>query len=202
MAEWQLPLALTVWIAHLSQALHARLAWRLLPIFTGMLFAQGRKTVASWLRGGGLGPDFRAYYYFLGSLGRKAHFVSSLLLRLALDVIAPNGRLLFALDDTPTKRYGRQVEGAGIHHNPTPGPADQKFLYGHVWVTVAWVVRHPWWGTIGLPLRAALYVRQKQIALVRYWYGVGFRTKLELAAELLEWLAVWLKDTGKALWLV
>jgi hypothetical protein len=202
MAEWQLPVELTLWIAHLSQALHARLAWRLLPIFTGMVFAQGRKTVASWLRGGGLGSDFRAYYYFLGSLGRKAHFVSSLLLRLALDVIAPDGRLLFALDDTPTKRYGRRVEGAGIHHNPTPGPAEQKFLYGHIWVTVAWVVRHPNWGAIGLPLAALLYVRQKQIALLRCLYGVVFRTKLEMAAALVEWLASWLQFTGTMLWIV
>jgi len=202
MAEWQLPVELTLWIAHLSQPLHARLAWRLLPIFTGMLFAQGRKTVASWLRGGGLGPDFRAYYYFLGRLGRKAQFVSSLLLRLAFDVISPDGRLLFAVDDTPTKRYGRQVEGAGIHHNPTPGPADQKFLYGHVWVTVAWVVRHPCWGAIGLPLAALLYVRKKQIALLRCLYGVAFRTKLEMAAALVEWLASWLQFTGKVLWVV
>ena len=28
MAEWQLPVELTLWIAHLSQPLHARLAWR------------------------------------------------------------------------------------------------------------------------------------------------------------------------------
>jgi len=26
------------------------------------------------------------------------------------------------LDDSPTKRYGRHVEAANIHHNPTPGP--------------------------------------------------------------------------------
>jgi len=202
MAEWQLPGEVALWITQLSQALHARLAWRLLPLFTGLLFAQGRKTVASWLRGAGRGADYKAYYYFLGSLGRKAHFVSGLLLRLAINVVAPGERLLFGLDDTPTKRYGPWVEGAGIHHNPTPGPAAQKFLYGHVWVSVAWLVRHPSWGTLGLPLRALLYVRRKQIALVHYWYGVAFRTKLELAAELVEWLAQWLKYTGKTLWMV
>jgi hypothetical protein len=167
-----------------------------------MLFAQGRKTVASWLRGGGLGSDFRAYYYLLGSLGRKAQCVSGLLLRLAFDVIAPDGRLLFGLDDTPTKRYGKQVEGAGIHHNPTPGPAEQKFLYGHLWVTLAWLVRHPRWGTIGLPLAALLYVRQKHMALLRCLYGVAFRTKLELAAALVEWLAAWLQFAGQTLWIV
>ena len=60
--------------------------------------------------------------------------------------------LVFALDDSPTKRYGPHVEGAGKHHNPTPGPAGAKFLYGHVWVCLAWLVRHPQWGAIALPI--------------------------------------------------
>jgi hypothetical protein len=202
MAEWQLPVELVLWITQLSQPLHARLAWRLLPLVTGMLFAQGRRTVASWLRAGGIGADYRAYYYFLGSLGRNVTYVASRLLRRAVTVIAPGERLLLALDDTPTQRYGPHVEGAGIHHNPTPGPAEQQYLYGHIWVTLAWVVRHPHWGTIGLPLRALLYVRQKQIALVHLLYGVTFQTKLEMGAELVEWAADWLRFLDKALWVV
>ena len=117
-------------------------------------------------------------------------------------MIAPGERLLFGLDDTPTKRYGPKVEGAGVHHNPTPGPADQKFLYGHVWVTLAWLVRHPLWGAIGLPLRAWLYVRRKDVGKLPRWYGVAFRTKLEMAAEAVAWLADWLKYLGKTLWVV
>jgi hypothetical protein len=202
MAHWQLPAEVTAWIAPLSECLHARVAGRLLPVLTGLLFAQGRRTVASWLRGGGLGRDFRAYYYFLGSLGRKTQWIAVRLLGLAVSTIGSDQRLLFALDDTPTKRYGRHVEGAGLHHNPTPGPAEQKFLFGHVWVTLAWVVRHPRWGTIGLPLRALLYVRQKQIALVRRLYGVAFQTKLEMAGTLVTWLADWLRGTGQPLWIV
>jgi hypothetical protein len=201
-SEWRLPVELVLWITQLSQVLHGRLAWRLLPLMTGMLFAQGRRTVASWLRAGGLGRDFKAYYYFLGSLGRKTGFIAALLLRRAVDLIEPGERLVFGLDDTPTKRYGPLVEGAGIHHNPTPGPADQKFLYGHVWVSLAWIVCHPWWGTIGLPLRALLYVRRKQIGLLKQLYGVTFRTKLEMAAELVEWLVDWLRFLGKSLWIV
>ena len=40
---------------------------------------------------------------------------------------------------------GRKSKGRRIApHNPTPGPAKRgEFLYGHVWVTLAWVVRHP-----------------------------------------------------------
>jgi hypothetical protein len=202
MARWNLPTEFVSWITLLSRPLHARLAWRLLPLFVGMLFAKGRRTVTGWLRAGGLQQDYRAYYYFLGSLGRKVQFVSSRLLRLLVDKAAPPSRWLFALDDTPTKRYGPHIEGAGIHHNPTPGPADQEFLYGHVWVTMAWVIRHPCWGVIGLPLQALLYVRKKQIDLLNTLYGVKFRTKLDMAAELVEWLAGWLKFTGRTLWIV
>jgi hypothetical protein len=202
MAAWQLPADLVGWIRFLSEPLHARVAWRLLPLFSGMLFAQGRRTVTSWLRGGGLQADFRLYYYFLGSLGRKVQYVACVLLSRILTVIEPGERLLLALDDTPTKRCGPHVEGAGLHHNPTPGPADQKFLYGHVWVTLSLVIRHPLWGAIGLPLRALLYVRQKQIPLLRALYRVTFRTKLEQGADLVQWVARWLDSTSKPLWVV
>ena len=115
---------------------------------------------------------------------------------------AGQSRLLFALDDTPTPRYGPCVEGAGLHHNPAPGPAGPPFVYGHVWVTLAWVARHRCWGAIALPLRAALYVRRRDGAALPPWYGWAFRTKLALAAELVRWLATWLQHRGQPLWLV
>jgi hypothetical protein len=64
------------------------------------------------------------------------------LLALTLRTLPRDDRILAVLDDTPTKRYGPKVEGADIHHNPTPGPADQKYLYGHIWVTLSLAVRH------------------------------------------------------------
>src|SRR5262245_15386217 len=154
MAPIILPAEVGLWISRLASVLHQTNAWRLGRLLAGMLFSRGRRTVASWLRAGGLSNDYQGYYYFLGSVGRKVKLVAGVLLRWALQVVHPGERVLCAIDDTPTKRYGPLVEGAGIHHNPTPGPAEQKFLYGHVWVTLAWVVRHAWWGTIGLPLLA------------------------------------------------
>ena len=185
MVEWQLPAELVAWTLALRQPLHGRRAWRLLPLLPGAPFARGRRTVASWLRAAGLGADFRQYYYFLGSLGPRAGLVAALLLRLSVRVLGPGDRLVFGLDDTPTKRAGPKVEGAGIHHNPTPGPADQKFLYGHVWVTRAW-----------------LYVRHKDVSPLPPRYRVAFRTKLEMAAAAVAWLADWLKSLGKTLWVV
>jgi hypothetical protein len=63
------------------------------------------------------------------------------------------------------------------------------------------VVRHPLWHTLSLPLRALLYVRQKDIPQLAKAYPWEFRTKLALAAELVRWLTAWLGQTGKALWL-
>jgi DDE superfamily endonuclease len=200
MGEWQPPVELLAWITHLSHVLHGRLAGRLLPLLRGMLFAQGRRTVARWLRAAGLGTAYRSSYYFLGSLGRKVEYVAAHLLRLAVSVIVPGERLLFGLDDTPTKRYGPKVQGAGIHHNPSPGPADQKFLYGHLGVTIAWIVRHPLGGAIGLPLRALLYVRCQDVAKLPRPAKVAFRTKLEMAASLVAWVADGLHYLGKTLW--
>src|SRR5438128_3874004 len=163
MAKQCLTTDVTAWINRLASFLDPRLSWRLLPLLTGLLFANGRRTVSSWLRAGGLSDDYQDYYYFLYALGGKVEWLAARLLCIAVEVIVPSGRILLALDDTPSKRYGPKVEGAGVHHNPTPGPAGAKFLYGHVWVTLAWVVRHRLWGAIGLPLLARLYVRRKDI---------------------------------------
>lgn len=202
MATWTLPADLASWITLLAGPLHARLAGRLLTLLRGLLFARGRRTVASWLRAAGVGAKFPNYYYFLGSLGRKVEWSAGVLLRLAVQVIAPGERLLLAIDDTPTKRYGPKVQGAGLHHNPTPGPADHQFLYGHIWVTLAWLVRHPLWDGLGLPLRALLYVRHKDIAKLPRRTKVTFRTKLAMAAELLVWAADQVRFLGKSLWVV
>ena len=202
MVIWKLPAELAQWVAALSQPLHRRHAWRLLPLLAGLLFAQGRRTVTSWLRAAGIGKGFQRSYYFLGSLGRQTEWLASLLLRLVASRLPLGDRILLGLDDTPTKRYGPLVEGAGIHHNPTPGPADQKFLYGHVWVTLAWLVRHPCWGSLGLPLRALLYVRQKDLGKLAPWYNIPFQTKLQQGAALVAWAAQWLKYLGKVLWVV
>lgn len=202
MASWQLPSPVSLWVELLAEPLHLDVAWRLAPMLLGVLFGRGRRTVTSWLRAAGLQRDFQQYYYFLGSLGRKTRSLGSRLLHLIIERLGLPDRVLLALDDSPTKRYGPHVEGAGIHHNPTPGPADQTFLYGHVWVTLAWIAHHPLWGTIALPLWAMLYVRAKDVMKLDRCYRWKFRTKLELAAEMVEWVAWCLKRLSCRLWIV
>jgi hypothetical protein len=198
----QLPAFLSACFADLCAALDRRSAPRLFLLFQGALFAKGRRTVTSWFRAAGITTDFRPAYNALWAAGRHAEALAHRLLCLVLKPLMRRlggHPLLFALDDTPTARYGPKVQGAGIHHNPTPGPAGEKFVYGHIWVTLAWLVRHPAWDTLALPLRALLYVRKKDVPPLAKRSPWTFRTKLELAVELVRWLHVWLGSLGKQL---
>ncbi len=200
----QLTPLLSAWLSDITAALDRRSAPRLLLLFVGALFAKGRRTVTSWFRPVGINTDFRPAYAALWAAGRR---VDALSYRLLCAVLKPLMRrageapLRFAIDDTPTARYGPCVQGAGIHHNPTPGPAGEKFVYGHVWVCLAWLARHPAWDTLALPLRALLYVRAKDVPKLAKHYPWTFRTKLQLGVELVRWLTAWLAGLEQTLWL-
>jgi len=173
------------------------------PLFVGELLAHGRRTATTWFRAGGIADDFRRAYTLLGTLGKsKVPTCAGVLFRDLRGTIDPGPRWLLALDDTPTRRYGPCVEGAGLHHNPTPGPAHQQFVYGHIWVTTAWVVRHPQWHTLALPLIADLYIRAKDLPKIDADRRPEFITKLDLAASQIRWAAEELRGTDKPLWAV
>lgn len=191
MASWKKVGDWAAWVSFISPALDKRNRWRLGPLLQGVLLAVGRRTVSRWIVAAGVSRDWRRFYEFLWSLGRKAEPISRRVLELALQVIPLDDQgpfLRLALDDTPTARYGPKVVGAGVHRDPTPGPTGNTHLYGHIWVMLSWIVRHPQWGAIGLPIRSLLYIRQATfqtlpMRLARPWL---FRTKLQLAAELVE----------------
>ncbi len=185
----------------LTWLLDCRHAELLEPLFLGMLFARGRRTVAAWFRAGGIGDDFRRGYTLLGTIGRaKVGPFATVLFSLLRRDIHPGQRWLFAIDDSPTQRYGPCVEGAGIHHNPTPGPTHQRHLYGHVWVTLAWLVRHPCWHVRALPLLADLYVRQVDIPKIDADRRPTFATKLQMAAGQITWAAQQLRGSELPIW--
>jgi hypothetical protein len=195
--------ALCHWFSYLAAALDRRSAVRLTWVFVGAVLARGRRTVTSWIRAAGLSADYKPVYTTVAAAGKRTDAIAT---RLAWQVVHPlvatADRLTFALDDTPTQRYGPLVQGAGVHHNPTPGPAGGPFVYGHVWVVLAVLACHPSWGVIALPLLARLYVRAKDLAGIDPEHRPAFRTKLAMAVELLRWAASRLGHWGKPLWVV
>jgi hypothetical protein len=167
------------------------------------VLARGRRTVTSWIRAAGLSAQFQPCYTTVAAAGKKAVAISAQLVAMAIKpLLGDLSRIMFAIDDTPTQRYGPFVQGAGVHHNPTPGPANAPHVYGHVWVVMALLLTHPLWGVIALPLLARLYVRKKDLPKIDPKHRPRFATKLEMAVEMLEWASKWLGPLGKPLWVV
>ena len=201
--KWIFPNDWQIWVVALCTVLHQRSAWRLSVIIIGIIFAKGRKTITSWFRAAGISQQYKAFYYFIGSIGRKTETVATVLFEIMINLIySKDDRILMAIDDGPTKRYGPKVQGAGIHRNPTTTPDGAKFIYGHLWVTISAVVRHKLWATIGLPILAKMYVRAKDIAKLPTENLIGFQDKLQQAAELVKWASQCCRQLGKQLWIV
>jgi hypothetical protein len=197
------PERLCHWFSALAAVLDPRSTTRLAYLFLGALLARGRRTVTSWIRAAALGAEFRPCYTTISAAGKRADGIAARLVHAVLEpLLAGMDRLVFALDDTPTPRYGSHVQGAGVHHNPTPGPAGSPLVYGHVWVVLGLLAAHPLWGMIALPLLARLYVRKKDLPAIDKKHRPEFRTKLELAVALVRWAQTWLGFLGKPVWVV
>jgi hypothetical protein len=201
MALSHLPASVANLFERLAHWLDRRSAARLPAILLGILLASDRRTVTSWFRAAGITTEFRQSYITVCAVGRRFEDIAITTV-LAVKPLLPRKRLLLAIDDTHTSRYGPMVEGCGIHHNPCPSPAGEKYLYGHVWVTLAALARHEDWGTIALPLQAQLYVRRIDLPKLPPERPRDFRTKLEMAVEQLNWIKPWVEGHFEQLWVV
>jgi hypothetical protein len=183
-----------------------RVAFRLGIIAAGMLLANDTRTASAWFTAAGVHDDWDRFYECLISVGRCSGKLGTVVLGLLVRKFTPKfaDRILIGMDDSPTARYGQHVEGAGVHHNPTPGPADGTWLNGHNWVTLAWLGKHPLWGVIAFPVRSLLYVRKVDVAKLREEYAWEFRTKHQLGLELLTWFMQSVRALGveAKIWLV
>src|SRR5438477_4615963 len=191
------------WFSVLASVLDPRSGPRLVWLLVGAVLARGRRTVTSWIRAAGLSGEYRPCYTTVSAAGKRPDSIAARLVHEAVKpLVATAARLTFALDDTPTERYGRHVQGAGVHHDPCPGPAGSPFVYGHVWVVLGLLACRPRGGVIALPLLARAYVRRKDLPGIDPRHRPPFKTKLELAVGLMRWAVTWLGFLGKPVWVV
>jgi hypothetical protein len=191
-------------VAAMAGMLDSRIAFRLAIIISGMLLADDRRVAAAWFTCGGVQDDWDRFYDALATFGRQSRSMALPLLILVVQkFVEPGGPIRLALDDSPTKRFGKHVEGAGVHHNPTPGPADGEWMYGHNWVSLCFLAVHPLRGVVALPLRSLLYVRLIDVPALAEKYGWKFQTKHTLAIELVTWFVQSVRSMGvqSTIWL-
>ena len=173
-----------------------------LPLILGVIFAFcRRRTITTWIQAAQMSDDYRQVFYHMSNIGRKHQELSDEMLKIILNqlaaiiVTAVTIRLVF--DDTPTKRYGKKIEGAGYHYNPTPGKTNATRCFGHSWVVAALVITHPLFGEVSFPIAAELYLRQKEIDKLEAKYKRTFKKKTELVVEMAKRLVPTFKEFKK-----
>jgi hypothetical protein len=197
------PASFVQWLTPLTRFLDPRFAHLFPALFLGLILSRGRRTVTSWIRAAALSPLFPRCYRLLASIPDRAHLIASYLLVHAVAwPLRHDSRILLVGDDTVTRRYGPRVQGAAIHRNPTPGPARQPHLYGHVFVVLAVIACHPLWGNLALPLLASLYLRRCSLDDLPSPDRPEFQTKIEQLQSAIAQLWPWLVLLGKPIHIV
>lgn len=184
--------------ASMGHLLDARIGFRLAIVLAGAMLAGSRRTASRWFACGGVADDWDHFYELLKSLGPNAWKLAKPLCHYIVTRFdpGPEGHWKFAIDDSPTKRFGREVEAANVHRNPTPGPADGEWMYGHNWVSLAVLLKHSMWGVLALPLMSALYVRKCDVGALDRKRGWEFQTKHQLALKLIDAAWKFLRQAG------
>lgn len=147
-------------------------------------------TVSAWIRNSGEEGRYRKFYHYVQRLGRFDETIQSAyaawLVCSLNNVLQHEAVVRLALDDSPIKRYGPRIEGAGYMRNPTIITDKSATCCGHSWVVLSLVVEHMKWRTICLPLRWSFYVRKDDLEQIDEAIRPEFQTKLQLGIELVK----------------
>jgi hypothetical protein len=129
-------------------------------LLVGAILAPGKRTVTSALRVCGLSHErhFQTYHRILNRARWSALQASRILLAVLIKQFAPEGALVFAIDDTIERRRGGQITAKGIYRDPVRS-AHSHFVKasGLRWLSLMLTLRIPWAERVwALPVLTAL----------------------------------------------
>jgi hypothetical protein len=89
-------------------------------LLAGAILAPGKRTVASALRAMGLDQHkrFHRYHRVLSHASWSSREASRILLRLLVEAFVPQGPLVFGIDETLERRWGKKTSAKGIYRDP------------------------------------------------------------------------------------
>lgn len=160
----------------------------------GAILAPGTRTVASVLRIMGLSHEhrFHKYHRVLSHARWSSREAAFVLLRLLLDRLAPTGPLVFGLDDTLERRWGKKIKARGIYRDSVRSSKGHFVkASGLRWLSMMLLVEIPWARRIwALPFLTVLTPSQ------RYHQSQGRRHKklTDYARQMILQVRRWLPD--------
>ena len=163
-------------------------------LLVGAILAPGKRTVTSALRVCGLSQErhFQTYHRVLNRARWSSLQASRILLSLLIKNFAPEGALVFAIDDTIERRRGERITAKGIYRDPVRS-SHSHFVKasGLRWLCLMLTVRIPWAERVwALPVLTALCPSE------RYYKARGRPHKklTEWARQMLLQVKQWLPE--------
>jgi hypothetical protein len=180
-------------------------------IVAGWLHCLGRHTITSVaLASGGVGGQhISVFHRFFSRANWSLDAIGRVVFRMALAWLPKDQPLYLPVDDTLTRKSGKCVALASIHHDPLLSTRRKPFFsFGHCWVVLSLWVPLPMFGTgFALPMLFRLFVGRKRGGerdapsqkknrtrlrrARRAFKKAQYRTKLQLAREMVGLLASW-----------
>lgn len=161
----------------------------------GAMLAPGKRTVTSALRVMGMGDrgDFSVYHQVLNRARWSPLKISRVLLMLLIDRLdSGEGPLVFGMDDTVERRWGKRIAAKGIYHDaPRSSRSHFAKTTGIRWLSLMWLSDVPWAERVwALPFLTVLAPSE------RYHRMMGRRHKrlVDFAMQMLVCLRRWLPD--------
>jgi DDE superfamily endonuclease len=171
------------------------------------ILCSGRRSLTRVIQSGQLGrfKHFSSFHRFFSqarwNLDDLGHCIFQLLLPFCPEVLTG------AVDDTLTRKSGRHIWGADMHHDPLRSTQKRPFFsFGHSWVVFSLQLSFPFapdkvWA---LPILVRLYRKRKKSKLATGRHGKlekkqtgqatekQYRTRPQLALEMIQTVARWL----------
>ncbi|HIG57292.1 MAG TPA: transposase [Candidatus Handelsmanbacteria bacterium] len=186
-----LPQDIIQFMSHFAPLFSSRVWPHAQVLLTGAILAPGKRTVSALLRVMGLDqqPNFQTYHRVLNRCVWSSLQGSQILLQLLIATFAPQGRLVFGLDDTIERRRGAHIAAKGIYRDPVRS-SHSHFVKasGLRWLSLMLLAPVPWADRIwALPFLSVLCPSE------RYYQARGrsHQTLLHRAQQMLGLLARW-----------
>lgn len=165
-----------------------------LTLLEGAILTLGSRTVASALRAVGLQdtPHFQNYHRVLNRARWDSRRAARILLKALVRAFAPDGVLVFGIDDFVERRWAPKIKARGIYRDPVR--SSRGFFVktsGLRWVSLMLLTPVSWAQRVwALPFFTVLAPSQ------RYHVGQGRRHKtiVDWARQMILQLARWLPD--------
>ena len=193
--------ALDAMILIISDAFQARSARNFATLVRGLLLCLGRPTVTNMARAAGEpNPErpSRLHRFFSRAAWDPEHLARVLVVRVLMPLLAAEGTLVLAGDDTTHGKCGRRVAFAGLFRDAVASsPVRNVLHWSHNWVVACLIVPCPLAPTrrLHLPVLARLYRREVDCSET-----APFRTRQQMMVEMIRLVSTWLP--GRAIVLV